>query len=224
MEDTITNLSQLSFLVTRKRKMKNKKYLIFTIGHSNHSLEAFVSLLQQHGITALVDVRSSPFSRFTPQFNKMNLEREMGKYHIKYVFLGRELGARPKDSSCYKNGEVQLDQLESTTLFREGIERLIRGAQQYTIALMCSEKDPLQCHRFLLVAHALVKHGAEVTHILATGALESHEKTIGRLPNPVEAAQDDLFDSKEDLARSLQKKRIAYVDKEKISNKTQGMA
>lgn len=201
--------------------MKNKKRLVFTIGHSNHSFEEFVALLQQHEITALVDVRSSPFSRFSPQFNKVNLEREMKKYHVKYVFLGRELGARPKDSSCYKNGKVQFDKLKDTALFREGIERVIRGAQQYTIALMCSEKDPLQCHRFLLVSYALVEYDIDVAHILTTGNLEPHEKTIRRLPDPAVAAQDDLFDSKENLASLLQEKRIAYVDKEKTSNKMQ---
>ena len=201
--------------------MKNKKHLVFTIGHSNHSLEEFVVLLQQHEITALVDVRSSPFSRFSPQFNKMNLERDMREHQVKYVFLGRELGARPKDSSCYEDGKVQFDRLKGTALFRDGIERVIRGTRQHTIALMCSEKDPLQCHRFLLVSRALVEHDVEVAHILATGNLETHEKTIGRLPDPAGAAQDDLFDSKENLASLLQEKRIAFVDKEKASNKMQ---
>ena len=201
--------------------MKNKEHPVFTIGHSNHSFEEFVALLQKHGVTALVDVRSSPFSRFASQFNKINLEREVKKYHIKYVFLGRELGARPEDSSCYENGKVQFSRLKDTALFREGIERVIRGTQQHTIALMCSEKDPLQCHRFLLVACALVEHDIDVSHILATGNLETHDKTIGRLPDPAGAAQDDLFNSKENLVSLLQEKRIAYVDKEKASNKMQ---
>lgn len=205
--------------------MKNKKYLIFTIGHSNHSLEEFVALLQQHEITALVDVRSSPFSRFSPQFNKINLEQEMRKHHIKYVFLGRELGARPEDSSCYgENGKVQFGRLKDSALFQEGIERVMRGAQQHIIALMCSEKDPLQCHRFLLVSRALIKHNVDVSHILATGNLEPHEKTIARLPDPAGAEQDDLFDSKEDLVSLLQEKRIAYIDKEKTPDKTQEMS
>lgn len=201
--------------------MKNKKNLVFTIGHSSHSLETFVMLLQKHGITALVDVRSSPFSRFNPQFNKVNLQQEMRKHRIEYVFLGRELGARPDDSSCYENGKVQFNRLEDTELFRKGIERVIRGAQQYIVALMCSEKDPLQCHRFLLVARALVKHNINVAHILADGNLESHEETVKKLPDPAGAAQDDLFNSKEDLVSLLQEKRIAYVDKEKLPGKTQ---
>lgn len=204
--------------------MNNEKSQIFTVGHSSHSIEEFVALLQQHSITALVDVRSAPFSRFSPQFNKENLEQEIKTHGIKYVFLGRELGARPKDQSCYENGQVQYERLKDTALFKEGIERVIQGSKQYTIALMCSEKNPLQCHRFLLVARALVKLDIPVAHILATGALELHEITMARLPDPAGSAQDDLFDSKEELILSSQEKRVAYVDKKQVSNKKQGMA
>ena len=204
--------------------MNSKEYQIFTIGHSNHSLETFVALLQQHGVTTLADVRSAPFSRFSPQFNKADLEREIKTHGIKYVFLGRELGARPEDQSCYKNGQVQYEQLKDTALFKEGIERVAQGSRQHVIALMCAEKDPLQCHRFLLVARALVKLDIPVAHILATGDLESHEITMARLPDPAGAAQDDLFDSKEDIIFSSQEKRVAYVDKKQMPNRKQGIA
>lgn len=193
--------------------MNSKKPQIFTVGHSNHSFEFFVELLRQYGITALADVRSVPFSRFNPQFNKIELEQTIKTHGIKYVFLGRELGARPEDSSCYENGQVQYKQLKDTALFKEGIERVIQGAKQHTIALMCSEKDPLQCHRFLLVAHALVKLDISVAHILASGDLESHEITMARLPDSAGTAQGDLFDSKEYLILYSQEKRVAYVDK-----------
>lgn len=203
--------------------MKNKKNLVFTIGHSSHSLETFVMLLQKHGITALVDVRSSPFSHFTPQFNRINLEQETRKHHIEYMFLGRQLGGRPKDSSCYENGEVQFDRLTRTELFQKGINLVIREAQRHIIALMCSEKDPLQCHRFLPISDVLVKHNINVAHILADGNLKSHEEMVKemvkKLPDPAGSAQDDLFDSKEKLVFLLQEKRIAYVDKEKLPNK-----
>lgn len=193
--------------------MNNGNYQIFTIGHSNHSIEAFVALLQQHGITALVDVRSDPFSRFNPQFNKKELEQETKICGIKYVFLGRELGARPKDPSCYEGGQVQYRRLKDTASFKKGIERVIQGAKQYTIALMCAEKNPLQCHRFLLIACALVKLDIPVTHILATGNLEPHEITMARLPDPAESRQDDLFDSKEELILSSQEKRVAHINR-----------
>lgn len=199
--------------------MNNEKYQIFTVGHSNHSLETFVTLLQRHGITALADVRSAPFSRFSPQFNKVNLEQEIKTHGIKYVFLGRELGARPKDQSCYENGQVQYERLKNTVQFKEGLERVIEGTKQYIIALMCSEKDPLRCHRFLLVARALVKLNFPVAHILANGDLEPHEITMARLPDLAGLTQNDLFDSKEDLVSSSQEKRVAYVDKGQVSNK-----
>lgn len=199
--------------------MNNGNHQIFTIGHSNHSIEAFVSLLQQHGITALVDVRSNPFSRFNPQFTKKELEREIKTHGIKYVFLGRELGARPKNPSYYENGQVQYERLKDTASFKEGIKRVIQGTKRYTIALMCAEKDPLQCHRFLLVARTLVKFDVPVIHILATGGLEPHEITMARLPDPAGSAQDDLFDSKEDLVLSSREKQVAYIDRKQAFNK-----
>ena len=204
--------------------MNDEACPIFTIGHSNHSFEEFIALLQQHGITALADVRSAPFSRFNPQFNKTSLEQETKSYGIKYVFLGRELGARPKDSSLYENGQVQFERLKHTTLFMEGIERVIQGAKQYTIALMCAEKDPLQCHRFLLVARALERPDIRVAHILATSEIESHEATLARLHDAADTKQDDLFDLKEDLILSSQEKRIAYIDKKRTIDKEQGKA
>lgn len=204
--------------------MNNEQSQIFTIGHSNHSLEAFVALLRQHGVTALADVRSAPFSRFSPQFNKMDLEQKIKTEGIKYVFLGRELGARPKDQFCYEYGQVQYERLKDTALFKAGIERVIQGSKQHVIALMCAEKDPLQCHRFLLVARALVNLDVPVAHILATGDLELHEITMARLPDPAGSAQDDLFDRKEDLILSSQEKRVAYVDKNRASNKKQDVA
>ena len=205
--------------------MNNKKYQIFTIGHSSHPLEAFVALLQQHGITALVDVRSAPFSRFNPQFNKRELEKEIRIHGIKYVFLGRELGGRPEDPSCYnERKQVEYGRLKNTTSFKVGIERVIQGSKQYTIALMCSEKDPSRCHRFLFVARALVKLDIPVAHILATGDLESHEITMARLLDSSGVAQDGLFASKEDLILSAQEKRVAYVDKNYASKKQQGVA
>ena len=204
--------------------MNNRAHRIFTIGHSNHSLEAFITLLQQHGITALADVRSAPFSRFNPQFNKTSLEQEIKLHGIRYVFLGRELGARPKDSSLYENGQVQFERLKDTTLFREGIERVIQGTKQYNVALMCAEKDPLQCHRFLLVACAFEKLDIPIAHILATGEIEPHEATLARLPGAADERQDDLFDSKKELALSSQEKRIAYVEENTQPIKKRGIA
>lgn len=153
---------------------------VLTIGHSRHSLEAFLGLLKQHGVTAVADVRSVPYSRFNPHFNRKSLEQSLVAHGIEYVFLGRELGGRPEDPSCYEGGRVQYSRMESAEAFRNGMERIIRGADEHRIALMCAEKEPLDCHRTLLVARALAARGVTVAHILADGRLESHEATMDR--------------------------------------------
>lgn len=188
---------------------------VLTIGHSTHSLDAFAALLMQHGVTAVADVRSAPYSRFNPQFNREALERELLVPGIRYVFLGRELGARSDDRSCYENGRIQYTRLARTDSFRTGIDRVIRGAHDHRVALMCAEKEPLECHRTLLVARALTDLGIVVQHILADGRLESHDATMERLLDVVGLPHDDLFRSREELIEEAlirQEERVAYVD------------
>ena len=195
--------------------MTSASHPVLTIGHSTHSLEAFVALLRQHCVTALADVRSAPYSRFNPHFNRDALEQSLIAYGIKYVFLGRELGARSDDQSCYENGRVQYSRLARTDLFRSGIDRVIRGANDYRIALMCAEKEPLDCHRTLLVARALAELGVTVQHILADGRLESHDTTMERLLKVVGLPDHELFRSRDELiAEALfrQEQKVAYVD------------
>jgi uncharacterized protein (DUF488 family) len=193
---------------------------VFTIGHSNHPINAFVALLQQHGVTALADVRSAPYSRFAPQFNREALERSLKAHNIKYVFLGRELGARPDDRSCYKNGRVQYARLARTDLFRSGLDRIIRGANDYRVALMCAEKEPLECHRTLLVARALDELGVAVDHILADGRLESHDDAMLRLLDVIGLPHEDLFRSRQELiaqAIAKQEEQVAYIDEKLVA-------
>lgn len=188
---------------------------IFTIGHSTHSLEDFLGLLKQHGVTALVDVRSTPYSRFNPQFDKDSLERSLRSAGIEYVFLGHELGARSNDPSCYLNGRVQYKRLAQTELFRSGIERVIRGARGHRIVLMCAEKEPLECHRTLLVARALDERGVAVVHILGDGRIESHHDAMRRLLDVTGVPPQDLFRSQDELieeALSQQERKVAYID------------
>lgn len=196
---------------------------VLTVGHSTHSLEAFVPLLQQHGVTALADVRSAPYSRFNPQFSREALGQSMIAHGIKYVFLGRELGARSADRSCYEDGRIQYARLARTDLFRRGIERVVRGATDYRVALMCAEKEPLECHRTLLVARALAELGFVVQHILADGRVESHEATMERLLDVVGLPHQDLFRSRDELiaeALGLQEERVAYVDEKLAADAT----
>lgn len=204
--------------------MSQGRQLVFTIGHSTHSLEAFVALLKQHGVTALADVRSAPFSRFNPQFNREALERSLKAEGIKYVFLGRELGARSDDRSCYESGRVQYARLARTDVFKHGIERVIRGTEEHRVALMCAEKEPLDCHRTLLVARALDKQGIGVAHILGDGRLEAHGDAMQRLLDVTGLPREDLFRSREELiaqALARQEERVAYVD-EKLAAEASG--
>lgn len=195
--------------------MNSPSPTVLTIGHSNHSIEAFVALLKQHGITALADVRSAPYSRYNAHFNKDALEKALKAEGIKYVFLGRELGARSDDRSCYERGRVRYPLLARTDLFRQGIERVVSGSKDFRIALMCAEKEPLECHRTLLVSRALDEMGVPIQHILADGRLEAHRDAMMRLLDMVGLPREDLFRSTEELlaeALERQEEKVAYVD------------
>ena len=186
---------------------------LYTVGHSNHSIGKFIGLLSANGITAVADVRSRPFSRRYPQFNKERLAAVLAQHNIAYVFLGKELGARSEDPSCYENGKVQYGRLAATPAFKAGIERVLAGAQKFRVALMCAEKEPLDCHRTLLVSRALESVGAEIAHILADGSLESQQKTMSRLVGLVGLSKEDLFQHNDLIAAAcrLREDKIAYI-------------
>lgn len=187
--------------------------IVFTIGHSTHSLEYFIALLRKHRVTALCDVRSKPYSRMNPQFNGQNLKQSLRQCGIAYVFLGQELGARSNDPSCYVGGKVQYDRLARTDLFRKGLDRLREGMKTHRLALMCAEKDPLECHRTLLVGRHLQALGLAVEHILEDGRLESHGDALSRLLRRLNLPEHDMFRSREDViedAYRIQGQRIAY--------------
>lgn len=186
---------------------------VFTIGHSTHPQERFIALLHQHGITALCDVRSKPYSRVNPQFNREELRQSLRACGIVYVFLGKELGARSEDPACYVQGRVQYDRLAHTELFRYGLERVQEGMKKYRLALMCAEKEPLECHRTILVARHLAALGLDVRHIHADGRLESHADALSRLARMLNLPEHDMFRSREELledAYRRQEERIAY--------------
>lgn len=188
--------------------------MIHTIGHSNHPIDRFLDLLRQHAIGALADVRSTPYSRFNPQFRRETLRSALAEAGIHYVFLGEELGARSKDPACYDaEGRVSYSKLAAASTFRRGLERLRSGMNTCRIAIMCAEREPLQCHRTLLVAHELDREGIPVTHILGDGSLESHAEAMQRLANTLKLTDAGLFDSPAGLierACEIQRARIAY--------------
>ena len=196
--------------------MSVTQYPVFTIGHSNHSLEAFLALLRRHDVEEVIDVRSSPYSRYSPHFNHDVLNAALGKAGIEYVFLGGELGGRPADRSFYDaDGRVLYDRLADGDSFPDGIRRVMRHADERRAALMCSEKEPLDCHRTLLVARTLAEFGVAVEHILADGELEDHDDTMGRLMAIFKLPPNgDLFRSRDEVivdALERQAKKVAYV-------------
>lgn len=142
--------------------------LIFTIGHSNLPLDTFTNLLKQHVITTLVDVRGQPFSSYSPQFNQRNLASHLKLNHIKYKFLGDKLGGRPKHKGSSSPGHLRV---ESTQVYQEGITELIQIAEQERTAIMCSEGDFKECHRYHLISKTLVLQGVDVRHIQSDGSL-----------------------------------------------------
>ena len=208
--------------------MSQGRFPIYTIGHSNHPLEAFIALLRLHGVEEVADVRSSPYNRspYTAHFNKDALEESLGAEGVRYVFLGAELGGRPADPSCYDAGRVQYDRVARTDEFLFGMQTLLRDAGERRVALMCAEKEPLDCHRSLLVAHALTTEyeldRESVRHILADGREESHADVARRLLDNPKALQSDLFASpsgadamEEALERAVRQRaaKAAYVNR-----------
>ena len=196
---------------------------VLTVGHSNHPWDVFVGLLQRHAVTVLVDVRSVPYSRFNPQFNRNRLERELPRCGVHYVFLGRELGARSDDPVCYdETGRVQYDRLARKPAFRRGLDRIMQEAARNRVALMCAEKEPLSCHRTILVAPALERRGVEIEHILADGTLEPHAHALHRLIDSLKLPPTDLFRSRRTLiAEALVRRaaRIGYVNPEFVTTR-----
>lgn len=146
--------------------------LIYTIGHSNHPVEAFVALLREHGIEAVVDVRSQPYSQWASQFNRELLRNDLGEAGIAYDFMGDVIGGRPRDPSVYDAGQQRPDykRVAQTAVYQQGIADLLVKARTQQIAVMCSEGDYHHCHRHLLISQTLLGEGVRVIHILPDGA------------------------------------------------------
>ena len=155
---------------------------LYTIGHSNHTQEKLVQLLVDNGIQTLVDVRTSPYSRYNPQFNKDALEFWLSRSHITYIFSGKHLGGRPSDPSCYKHGVVPDEEVDflhevdyravmEKPWFQRAVEALIQTATETPTAILCSEEDPANCHRHHLIARYLgeLYPEVEVRHIRGDG-------------------------------------------------------
>lgn len=156
---------------------------LYTVGHSSQSLEEFLTLLQRHGINCVVDVRSVPASKYAPQFNEESIKAFLKLHGIQYLPFGNEFGARRTD--CINDeGQVDFEVAVTTPLFQQGAKRLMKGLERgFCIALMCSETDPLECHRFSLVSRYFHNQGIEVFHILKDANLASQGEVEKRMVN-----------------------------------------
>jgi uncharacterized protein (DUF488 family) len=187
---------------------------IFTVGHSDHSIQRFSDLLVRNSISAIADVRSMPYSRFTPQFNREQLKAALRTACIRYVFLGDELGARRSEPECYVEGKARYELIARTPRFHEGLQRLQEGSQSYRVALLCAEKDPITCHRAILVCRHLRPLGMSIAHIMDDGRTETNAEMEERLLKVTGLDQDELFGGKADAierAYDIQGDRIAYA-------------
>jgi uncharacterized protein (DUF488 family) len=165
-------------------------------------------------VTAIADVRSKPVSRMNPEFSRLLFQQKLKEVDISYVFLGKELGARTPDLNCYEKGKVQYERLAATNNFQEGLNRIKGGMAEHRIALLCAEKEPLECHRCILVGRHLYERGNKVAHILADGRLEEHSQSMNRLKNILGLSRPDLFRGENeilDLAYQIQGEKITYA-------------
>lgn len=196
--------------------MNDTQPMVLTVGHSNHPPEVFINLLVLHGVDEVVDVRSAPYSRYSSQFNYEGLQRMLDDIGIGYTYLGGELGGRPADRAYYDaDGRVQYDHVAATDSFDDALRRVARVAEENRVALLCTEKEPLECHRTLLVARALGDRGVDVAHIHADASLESHGDAMGRLLDIHKLPRHgDMFRTRSDViieALTRQAKKFAYV-------------
>lgn len=186
---------------------------LYTIGHSTHTVEKFLNLLSKHAINAICDVRSSPYSSYNPQFNRESLIKDLKEQKIAYVYLGKELGPRSDDPACYIDNKVQYDRIAKTSMFLEGLSRVTDGMKKYSIALMCAEKDPIMCHRTILVCRHLRANDLEILHILEDGSLENNKDAEKHLMKLLKMERDLFITTEEQIERAYdqQSQKIAHT-------------
>lgn len=193
---------------------------LFTIGHSSHPPDYFLELLKEYNITCLIDVRSVAASAYNPQFNKEPLAAFLNKNGIQYLHFSKEFGARHTEPELLdENGKVDFEKVRNSTAFKEGVQRLIQGFDKgYVISLMCSEAEPLDCHRFSMVSVALSNAGFEINHILKDKSLATNaqlenalfKKFYKKLPVPTFFEPDVTIQDQIKAAYRLKNQEIAF--------------
>jgi uncharacterized protein (DUF488 family) len=197
-------------MIEKKGSMRSEEagpVVIFSIGHSNQTIEAFISLLQQHNIHLLVDVRSSPYSKYAPQFNSTALIDALQSSAINYLHMGEALGGRPQKAEFYDHtGHVLYKRVAQSDVFLKGIQRLIVEGRQCMLAMMCSEEDPAHCHRHLLIGHVLTLQGVSLLHIRGDGSIQTEEELVALREKPAYEQPlwgEEVIDQEETSWRSI---------------------
>jgi uncharacterized protein (DUF488 family) len=183
---------------------------LLTIGHSNLAADRFVTLLKDAGVTAVADVRSVPFSRWCPWFSGKALAQRLAGEAVAYIALGDTLGGRPSDPRLYRDGVADYEAMAARAEFAAGLERVVDEMARHRVCLLCAEREPLDCHRCLLVGRALVARGLALGHIRPDGTIEPHAATEQRLL--ALAGEADLFrDDAERLAHAYRRRAQAVA-------------
>jgi uncharacterized protein (DUF488 family) len=200
-------------------------FALLSIGHSNIPAERFVALLKAAGAGAVADVRSVPLSRHFPWFSKNNLAALLAAEGISYLAMGDTLGGRPRDERLYREGVADYEAMASQPEFRAGLGQVRDAAARSRVCLMCAEREPLDCHRFLLVARQLAEGGLGIGHILRDGSIEPHAATEERLL-ALASEDSDLFTAgqPERLAAAYRHRAqaVAYRRKPRASDRPTG--
>lgn len=149
--------------------------ILYTIGHSNVQMEDLLKILMDTGIEVVIDVRSTPYSEYAPWFNRDSLGRILNSNNIIYIYMGDLLGGKPADKSCYRDALPDYDLIRKKDFYQQGIERLMKGVMKYPVAIMCSEEDPMKCHRRNLIGLDMHRRGVKIFHMRHNGALEEND-------------------------------------------------
>ncbi|MEG0368932.1 MAG: DUF488 domain-containing protein [Hungatella sp.] len=193
------------------------KTALYTIGHSQHKMEYFLQMLKTQGINYVLDVRSTPYSQFASEYNKENIRAILKNHNIIYSFMGTYFGARQKDAALYtKEGYLDFEKTKRYFGFQQGVQSVMKGLNQgYHIAFMCTEKDPIECHRAILVANAFYEMGIDVQHIMPDNTLQSHQRLNKRLLDVYFPDRNQISLFVEDNMTEDQCLEIAYREQNK---------
>jgi len=211
-------------LQSAKLSLAMDRLAIYTVGHSNHPVEAFLELLYSQAINCIVDVRSVPASAYNPQYNQAPLKSVLKRNKISYLHFADEFGARQTAVELLNSeGKLDFEKVRRTERFRQGVERIRQGVEKgFRIALMCSESEPIDCHRFSMVSIGLEQFGFEVLHILKDKSLKTNreleeellKKYEKKIPQPSLFEPKVSFETQLRAALQLKNKEIGYSPSE----------